>query len=370
MKKITRRDFLKKSLCASAAIALAQARIPLIYAQDEKALSNSVVSVVKGKDIGKITEEALDLIGGVKKIVKAGQRVFIKPNYIAGGLVGHDPVSAGEVPHPEVVATVARVCVEAGAKEVIIGEWFERPLVIEFAGREGKEGAQVKHHIDLLNKKYGERIFLIDIRKHTKKFIYVPSQSKIQWLAIPDVVAESDVVISLAVLKTHHWPIPVTLGMKNFMGIMPSELYGEPRIKLHQAGIHQVIIDINKGIKPKLTVISGVYGMEGEGIVLYLGGEPVDISNRLGGYLVIAGYDPVATDATATRIITKNWQPRPVNEDLGVPWYVHHLRGGFQQGLGEIRKSKIEIKGCVLEEVSMSWKKPANNTYPELPGHV
>lgn len=365
MKRFTRREFLKNSMYLTAAFTCAQIYPPYLHAED-----NSVVSVVKGNDIGKITEGALQLIGGIEKVVYPGQTVFIKPNYIAGGFMGHDPVTAGEIPHPEVLATVARECVKAGAKHVIIGEWFERPLNIIWAGREGKEGAQIKKHVDYINKKFGQRVSLVNLRKDTGSFIYIPSRTKIQWLAIPDLVANADVVISVAVLKTHHRPISVTFGMKNFVGIMPSILYGEPRVKLHEAGISQIIVDINKGLKPKLTVISGVFGMEAEGVVKSFGGKPVDISKRIGGALVIAGYDPVATDATATRIITREWQPKPVKEDLGVPWYIKHLRVGFQEGLGEIRKSRILIRGCSLKDVSMSWEMPKNNTYPELPNYV
>ncbi len=396
MKKFTRREFLKNSLCFSASLATVHPWARHLYAATENDAPVSLVSVIKGMDVSKITREALNAIGGLRKVVKPGQTVFIKPNYIAGGLMGHDPVTSGEIPHPEVVAAVVRECIKAGAKCVIVGEWFERPLKIkwggekgregaqiekhielinkkfgqpaylsdrsseiEWGGKEGKRGAQIKKHIELINKKFGQRAYLVNLRKHTKFFKYIPSDTKIQWLAIPNLVSDADVVISVAVLKTHHWPMPVTFGMKNFIGIMPSILYGEPRVRLQAAGIDQVIVDINKGIKPKLTVISGVYGMEGDGVVVSFGGEPVDISKRIGGYLVIAGYDPVATDATAARIITKNWISQPHDEDLGVPWYyVKHLRDGFQQGLGEIRKSKILIKGCSLKEVAMSWGMP------------
>jgi uncharacterized protein (DUF362 family) len=284
--------------------------------------------------------------------------------------MGHDPVAAGEIPHPEVVATVARECMKAGAQRVIIGEWFERPLKIEFGDGENKGGAQIKKHVQKINKEFGHKVYLVDLRRHTKSFLYVPSLTNIEWLAIPNLVAEADTVISVAVLKTHHRPISVTFGMKNFVGIMPSILYGEPRMKLHQAGINQVIVDIVKGIKPKLTVISGVCGMEGDGVVLSFGGKPVDVSSRLGGALVVAGFDPVATDATATRIITKGWQPQPIDADRGVPWYISHLRLAHLQGVGELRKSRIVIKGEALDNVAMSWQMPTKNTYPELPGYV
>jgi uncharacterized protein (DUF362 family) len=333
----------------------------------EKKIINSQVSIVKGNDLYSITRKAINLLGGMKTIVKKGDKVFIKPNYVSGGLDGHDPVAAGEIAHPEVVASVAEECIKAGAKEVVIGEWVERPVKINFGGKEGKEGAQVKHLIDLLNKKYGKKIFLINLMEHTAYFRYFPSKTTLKFLAIPNLVADADVVISIPSLKTHHKPSPVSLGMKNFMGIMPSVLYGEPRYKLHQAGLHQVLVDINKAISPDLVVVSAGFGMEGRGASLFLGGKSVDVSKRIGGALVIAGTDPVATDATATRIITKDWNPLPEDQNLGTPWYVNHIRMAFEQGLGTLDSSKILILGEKLDNVKMNWECSDDNVYPELP---
>lgn len=333
----------------------------------KKELISTEVAIVKGRDLYFLTKKAINLLGGMKKIVSPQDKVFIKPNYISGGLDGHDPVTAGEISHPEVVASVAEECVKAGAKEVIIGEWMERPPRINFGGREGKEGAQIKHFIDLLNKKYGEKIFLVNLMEHTSYFQYIPSRTKLGYLAIPNIVAEADVIISIPSLKTHHRPSPVSLGMKNFVGIMPSIFYGEPRYKLHEAGIHQVIVDINKALKPDLTVIDGSFGMEGRGASLSLGGKPVDVSQRLGGFLIIAGRDPVATDATATRLISKNWDPLPQDLNLGTPWYVHHLRMASEQGVGILDKSKIGIQGEPLESLMMNWEMSDDGVYPEKP---
>jgi len=333
-----------------------------------QAIAASKVAVVKGGDISGLTREALRLIGGMGKIVKPGDKVFIKPNYVTGGLDGHDPVSSGEIPHPAVVAAVAEECLKAGAKEVVIGEWCERPIKVNFGGREGKDGAQIEHRIDLLNKKYGNKIYLLNLMEHTSYFKFVPSKTSLRYLAIPNLVAEADVVISIPALKTHHTPSPVSLGMKNFMGIMPSIIYGEPRRKLHEAGVHQVIVDINKAVHTDLVVVSGCFGLEGKGASVFLGGEPVDVSKRIGGYIVIAGFDPVATDATATRIISKGWKPLPDDDSLGSPWYVHHIRMAYEQGLGNIRQDLIDMQGVDLKEIRMGWKLSDDGVYPEKPG--
>ena len=364
LKRISRRDFIKASILLAGSSIIAKEVRALDLTPKTSPLSE--VSIVKGNNLIKVTKESIDMIGGMKSIVKPKQKVFIKPNYISGGLDGHDPVSGGEIPHPDVVATVAEEAVKAGASSVIIGEWAEIPLNINFGGKDGKVGAQLKSRIDKINKKYGQKIFMLNLMIHNTYFTYIHSRTSLNSLAVPNLVSEADVVISIPVLKTHHYPSPVTLGMKNLIGIMPSTIYGEPRIKLHDAGIHQIIVDIVKGLRPKLTVVSGAYGIEGEGPTLFFGGTPVDISKRIGAGLVIAGKDPVATDATAARIITKDWQPVE-NDNLGTPYYVHHIFKAYQEGLGQLRKDAIKLKGENLEAIQMSWEMPKYNVYPEKP---
>lgn len=368
MKKISRRKFVHNMSLLSTSYLVSSLAVTgcAPVSSRFKLQPRSRVAICKGMNIPDITREALKHIGTMRSVVKKGQTVFIKPNYISGGLDGHDPVTSGEIAHPDVVATVAEECVIAGASKVMIGEWAERPPKILFGGKEGREGAQILHRVNLLNKKYGNKIFLFNLMEHTSSFLYFPSQTMLRVIALPDLVARADVRISIPSLKTHHQESPVTLGMKNWMGVMPSTLYGEPRYKLHEAGIHQVIVDINKAVRPSLTVVDGSYGMEGEGTSSKFGGETVDVSSRLGGFLVIAGTDPVATDSIATRIISKNWQPIP-NDDFGTPYYVHHLRMANEQGLGEMRKSEIKLYGLPLDQVAMSWKMPKYDTYPEKP---
>jgi len=41
-------------------------------------------------------------------------------------------------------------------------------------------------------------------------FLYVPTSTRLGYLAIPNLVSEADVVISVTVLKTHHISSPVS----------------------------------------------------------------------------------------------------------------------------------------------------------------
>ena len=136
-------------------------------------------------------------------------------------------------------------------------------------------------------------------------------------------------IISAAKLKTHSGTI-VTLGMKNMFGLLPDKF----KAKYHAQGISKVIVDINSVLRPALTVVDGFVGMEGSGPSR---GDPVQMDT------VIAGTDPVATDATAARIMGFD------------PHTISHIRRAHEKGIGEI--DNIEVVGDGIEAVTKIFKR-------------
>ena len=104
--------------------------------------------------------------------------------------------------------------------------------------------------------------------------------------------------------------------------------------RYHFRGISKVIVDVNTVLRPALTVIDGFVGMEGRGPV---GGDSVKMD------LIIAGKDPVATDATACRTIGID------------PLEIAHILRAYEEGLGNI--DDIEVLGERLEDVTRSFKR-------------
>jgi uncharacterized protein (DUF362 family) len=111
------------------------------------------------------------------------------------------------------------------------------------------------------------------------------------WLPRP--VVEADVVVSMPKMKTHHWA-GVTLSMKNCFGCVPGRIYGWPKNVLHWVGLERAIVDVAAAVRPRLQIVDGIVGMEGNGPIQ---GTPVPIG------LLVFGTDPVATDATAARLM-------------------------------------------------------------------
>jgi len=147
-------------------------------------------------------------------------------------------------------------------------------------------------------------------------------------ITIPRLVKES-AIISAAKMKTHI-ATKVTLGMKNMFGLLPDKL----KFKYHLKGISKVVVDINTVLRSALTVIDGFVAMEGKGPTK---GNPVQMDT------IIAGVDPVATDATASRVMGFD------------PHTISHIRRAYEKNLGEM--DHIEIVGNGIEAVMKLFKK-------------
>jgi uncharacterized protein (DUF362 family) len=167
--------------------------------------------------------------------------------------------------------------------------------------------------------------------RHLKEKVDIPIQKGqvLSKITVPRLVKEST-IISAAKLKTHT-ATQVTLGMKNMFGLLPDKL----KLKYHLRGISKVIVDINTVLRPTITIIDGFIAMEGKGPA---NGNPVQMDT------IIAGVDPVATDATACRVMGFD------------PHLISHIRRAYDKSLGEIEH--VEIVGNQIDSVMKPFKKP------------
>ena len=86
-----------------------------------------------------------------------------------------------------------------------------------------------------------------------------------------EVLRETEVVVSMPKLKTHHW-VGVTMSLKNCFGCMPGRVYGWPKDVFHVRGIPESILDIFAAVRPSLAIVDGIVGMQGDGPIM---GDPV-----------------------------------------------------------------------------------------------
>lgn len=153
-------------------------------------------------------------------------------------------------------------------------------------------------------------IVLVNVAREPWVKKRVPGNRILEDLEIPAVLEEADLFINFAKLKTN--ALTKTTGcLKNLFGLL--------RVKnksLYHAAIDDVLVDINRAIRPGLCLVDGYIGVEGRGPSF---GRP-----KLCG-LLITGVNPVSVDACCARIMGFN------------PWFVAHIRKCAFAGLGSPR---------------------------------
>jgi uncharacterized protein (DUF362 family) len=349
MHKLSRRKFIGAAAGAAAAL-----KTPHLFAGDKKAAGKSKVSAVRGDDLAKMTLEALEALGGIKTVVKEGETVFIKPNFVNVPWAKHNKCFAtGECTKPEIILAVTEECLKAGAREVIIGDGSQLPKYDWKQIKTLNSGKDMVAEAGRLSSKYSRKVKLACLEVDTPGWVEVPSKCKQKKLAISDMVTKADRVITIPVAKTHSWA-QLTLGLKNFIGITPLKKYAQlidntwwNRGSLDHSSpraISQIYLDIVKAIKPDLSIVDFSVCLESNGPSIGQGGKTVDVKKRIGSWAVIASRDLMAADATAARIMSHDVK------------MMKQLVMGHEMGLGQIGEDSIELVGEKLDKLVMKWK--------------
>ncbi|HET6440077.1 MAG TPA: DUF362 domain-containing protein [Anaeromyxobacter sp.] len=313
------------------------------------------VHVARGKDLAGITRAALDSLGGIGMVVKAGDRVFLKPNMVTLPWADMwDPFTSGECTKPEVVVAVAEACLEAGAAAVTIGDGSQRPR-FDWARAHTLDGStNLVEEAGRLEKRHGRPVKLACLEVDTPEWIEVPTRNSYGKVAVSSLALHADKVISIPVAKTHRYAY-FTLSLKNFVGVTALARYQggterNDRWRLHARDMSPLAFntlpqDIARAVKPVLAVIDFSIGMEGDGPSVYEGGLPLDVSRRVGDFRVLASKDLVAADSTAARIMSQD--EARIQEVLGM---------ARADGLGAMHAEEITVVGGTLETLRIPWK--------------
>ena len=137
-------------------------------------------------------------------------------------------------------------------------------------------------------------------------------------------VLDNDGLISLPKLKSHGF-MRFTGAVKNQFGCVPGFLKGQYHVKLPDPyDFATMLVDLNTFIKPRLYVMDGIIAMEGNGP---RSGKTKQLN------VLLLSTDPIALDATASRIINLN------------PEFVPTSKLGEKAGLGTYHAENIEIVG-------------------------
>lgn len=219
-----------------------------------------------------LVRRAVAAIGGMEKFVPKGANVIIKPNIC----VSFRTYEYAATTNPWVVGTLVKLCYEAGAGKVRVMDHTWR--------REMWEAYHMSGIQKQVEEAGGEMVFMVE-----EKFLPtdLPQGLDLKTTNIYEDVLNAEVLINVPIAK-HHADAKLTLGMKNFLGVIQNR----PAIHLNMG---QRIADLNSCVRSSLTVMDAVRMLMAWGPT---GGALSDVKQM---DTVIVSQDVVAVDSyTAT----------------------------------------------------------------------
>jgi len=229
-----------------------------------------------------IMQQGLAEIGGMERFVSPGQRVFLKVNL----LMKKAPEEAVTT-HPAVVEAVVRLVQEAGGIPIIGdspgGVYTAKALrnIYALSGLQGvaeRTGAILNEDVEQVSVSY-------------------PEGKVVKNLTVTKSIMDADVIIPLSKLKTHAM-MTFTGAVKILFGVIPGLLKAEYHFRMPDLDdFANLLVDICEWVKPSLSIMDGIVGMEGDGPS---GGKPRSI-----GALLLST-DPYAMDVVACKLINLN----------------------------------------------------------------
>lgn len=279
----------------------------------------AITKVAKG-DIEAAVRHAVTSAGSFDELIKKDSRVLIKPN-----LCKPAPSGSGVITNARVTEAVTKMALELSPKSVIIGDGAIAGY--DFAGFDTEEAFEATGTLEVA------RTLGVEVRNLNRdafEEVRISRPNVMKTVRIAKTALESDVIISVPVLKSHirsH----VTLSLKNMKGVMA----GAEKRKSHRLGLDLAIADLNAVAHPSYAVIDATVGMEG------LWQDPED-RREVG--LVIAGRDALAVDIVGTSL-------------MGIQLdQVMHLQYMAQRQETTLDLEQIEIVGEPLDKHRQQFK--------------
>jgi len=282
----------------------------------------STVAVVKEPDMAKALRKLFELLGGLEKFVKKGDRVWIKPNWNTNTVNEEAMLANGT--DPRAVAELVRLCREI----------TDDVVVAELIGAGGTSAGC--YEFEFQGVTYGDYVRqaggqLIEIDTSPYRRVKLSKGLIHHEIDLPEIVFQNDVYISMPKVKTHLVE-NMSLSTKNNMGLLKTE----DKMRFHRSDVSNKIVDLLEVAKPDLVVIEGFTA--GEGQCPHNGTLKKDVN------LVIGSTDLVAADAVTARIFGYDPMTIPI------------VRIAARRGYGTLDADEIVVVGESIESVAARLK--------------
>ncbi len=294
----TRRDFLIRALQAgvsvavtgfaarrfhsdtgpAAAAAAPSLRLPDFSIRDEA----PALSIATGADRVATVNRALAAVGGLRRFIAAGDRVMIKVNAAFAS-----PPALSATSHPALVAEVVRLCLDAGAKSVVV---TDNPIndpssCFELTG------------IGPAARAAGATV-IVPRASMFRPITLANGRLIRDWPFLFEPFARVNKLIGLAPVKNHH-RAGASMSLKNWYGLL-----GGRRNVFHQ-DINTVITELALLVKPTFVILDGTTAMITNGPT---GGSLADLKAT---NTMIVSTDPVAADVYGAALLGKKSSDLP-----------------------------------------------------------
>lgn len=215
-------------------------------------LANSSVLILKCDTYDQARVDAaiqavFNHLGGIKRFIKTGDNVLLKVNLL-GSYLPEKRVTTD----PAIVSAVARAVIDAGGHPVIA----DSPGIDNFKKSAETSGlAAIARELGISCIELSDPVLLPAAEGAVFKKLEVARQ-----------ILESDKIINIPKLKTHGQML-LTLGVKNLFGCIVGQRKAEwhYNVGLRRELFASLLLDLWFGIRPSLTILDGIVGMDGHG---------------------------------------------------------------------------------------------------------
>ncbi len=279
----------------------------------------AAVKVVYG-----MLKKAVDSVGGMKSVIKEGDRVVVRAN--ACWAVKPD---SGIAADPRVVEALMRLIrKETKPGEVVVAD---RSSI----GADTAESFRVTGIGEAALRGGADRI--LPLEQDQRVSIQVPQPMVLfQPVYLSKTMLEADVLIYLSKMKVHKLTqISMTLKMNQ------GSLEWYDAIRNHRADMHQKMIDMLKVMRPHLSIVDALWPMQGQGP-----GSPFPEDLIKDFNVILAGKDPVAVDTVGSTIM-----------GFDARHEIPMLRGAEMAGLGVASLEQIDVVGTPIGKVRRPFKR-------------
>ena len=166
---------------------------------------------------------------------------------------------------------------------------------------------------------------------------------------VTNTITSCDFLITVPVMKVHLM-CGITACLKNYVGTAPREAYSVPGVfsnqnlhSQHSCGgrIDPFIVDLAAFHPPDYCVVDGIRGLQSQE---HANQRP---DQTVRSNLILAGEDPVATDALIARLL--GFQSNDID-------YFHMAE---RRGMGTMDFSRIDVRGDEPDRDTRRWEKPS-----------